>query len=218
VPIERFFTEKEIEKIVKRSSQAPFAHRNTALIMAATSWMLTPFELTELRLKDVMDKNGEFYRIWTLPTWVAQNGVAREIETADHINAIMIRYIDWWKANGLYESGLESYCGRKSDAPFILNDNFEAYSLSKREKNGADVLPISMNNKLNSFIEKSGFKGATASAFRDSAIRIMYENGAEYKELKYFTGIKTNASLDKKIRPHEVEISQVLNRVFKNIK
>jgi len=56
--------------------------------------MLTSFELTELRLKDVMAKSGEFYRIWTLPTWAAQNGVAREIETAGHINDMMIRYID----------------------------------------------------------------------------------------------------------------------------
>jgi len=71
-----------------------------------------------------MAKSGEFYRIWTLPTWAAQNGVAREIETAGHINDMMIRYIDWSKTNGFYILGLELYCGRKEEAPFILNDNF----------------------------------------------------------------------------------------------
>jgi len=75
-----------------------------------------------------------------------------------------------------------------------------------------------MNKKLNSFIKISGFKDATALAFRGSSIKIMYKNGSNYKELKYFTGIKTNASLDKKIRPHEAKISILLSRVFKSIK
>src|SRR5690606_16551141 len=179
--------------------------------------LLSPVEVSELRIEDVMDRDGQFYRIWVLPEHVAQNGEAREIRTSDHIAKLMQDYIDWWIANGLYESGKSAYQGRDPKAPFILNDKYEKYALSKREKDGAGVLPIALNKKLNNLLEVAGMKGCTASSFRDSGIRMFYENGAKYNDLRDFTGIKTKKSLDSKIRPHEAELESVMNGLFRNV-
>jgi hypothetical protein len=210
-------SEDDINKVIKANSKPPFAIRNKAIVLASTYWLLSAYEVSELRLEDVMDKSGKFKSKWMLPDYVAQNGEKRELRTSIHIVKIMQDYIDWWKANGLYQSGKESYQGCDPKAPFILNDNYEKYALSKREKGGANVLPIALNKKLNSMLEVAGMKGCTPSSFRDSAIKIYFDNGCHYNDLKAISGIKTKKSLDSKIRPHEAELDSVMNGLFKNV-
>ncbi|MFT5715977.1 MAG: hypothetical protein ACI9T7_000150 [Oleiphilaceae bacterium] len=217
MPIERILSENDIKKVIKANAKPPFKLRNKALVLVSTYWLLTPVEVSELRIEDVMDKDGQFYRIWVLPDYVAQNGDAREIRTSDHIATIMQDYIDWWVANGLYESGKKAYQGRDPKAPFIVNDNYEKYALSSRVKSGTGVLPVALNKKLNSLLENTGMKGCSASSFRDSGIKLFYDHGARYNDLRDFTGIKTKKSLDGKIRPHETELTSVMNDLFRNL-
>lgn len=217
MPIERILSESDIKKVIVANNQPPFSVRNKALILTSTYWLLTPVEASELRLEDVMDRDGEFYRIWELHDHVAQNGEAREIRTSDHIAKLMQGYIDWWIANGLYGSGKKAYQGRDPKAPFILNDNYEKYALSKREKGGSGVLPVALNKKLNALLDNAGIKGCSASSFRDSGIKMFYDNGARYNDLKDFTGIKTKKSLDNKIRPHQAELEVIMNNLFRNM-
>lgn len=217
MPIEKVLSESDIKKIIQANSQPPFALRNKVLVIGSTYWLLTPIELCELRLEDIMDKDGSFYKIWVLPDYVAQNGTSRELRTSDHIAKVLQQYIDWWKANGLYQSGREAYQGCDPKAHLILNDNYEKYSLSKRGRNGTGYLPIALNKKLNTMLETAGMKGCTASSLRDSGIKLMWDKGAHYKDLMELTGIKTKKSLDSKIRPHEAELESVVNNVFRNI-
>ena len=217
MPIERILSEDDINKVIKANSKPPFAIRNKVIVLGSTYWLLTAYELSELRLEDVMDKSGSYMPIWVLPDYVAQNGEARELRTSTHIIKVMQEYIDWWKANGLHQTNKKSYQGCDPKAPFILNDNFEKYALSKREKGGANVLPIALNKKLNSLLETAGIKGCTPSSFRDSGIKMFFDNGCHYNDLKDFTGIKTKKSLDSKIRPHEAELESVMNGLFRNV-
>lgn len=46
---------------------------------------------------------------------------------------------------------------------------------------------------------------------------MFYDNGARYNDLRDFTGIKTKKSLDGKIRPHEAELTSVMNGLFRNL-
>lgn len=171
-----------------------------------------------LRLEDVMDQSGMLYEIWTLPGHVSQSGEPREIRTSDHVEKLLNSYIQWVLDNKLFLSGKSSYRGLNPKMPFIPNDNFEGYSLSKREKDAAPTLPITMNKKLSTLLDVAGFKGVTPSSFRDSGIYMMYANSAKHNELMDFTGIRSKATLDAKIRPHEVSLEVVLNKVFRNIK
>tara|TARA_B100002049_G_scaffold223617_1_gene194290 strand:+ start:5495 stop:6148 length:654 start_codon:yes stop_codon:yes gene_type:complete len=217
MPIERILTESDIQNVIDRNSKPPFAARNKALILASSYWLLTPVEICGLRLEDVMDMSGQFYNIWTLPNYVAQNGEAREIRTSTHIVKIFQKYIDWWIANDLYSSGRKAYQGRDPKAPFIVNDKYQAYALSKRSGNTTSVLPIALNNKLNAMLDNAGMKGCTASSLRDSGIKLFYDAGARYNDLRDFTGIKTKKSLDGKIRPHEAELESVMNTLFRSV-
>tara|TARA_Y100001001_G_C7925997_1_gene280429 strand:- start:677 stop:880 length:204 start_codon:yes stop_codon:yes gene_type:complete len=52
----------------------PFGKRNSALIMGALYWGLAPYELSLLRVEDVMDQSGDFFRILTLPASDSESG------------------------------------------------------------------------------------------------------------------------------------------------
>jgi len=218
MPIERILEEKDFKRIITCNSKPPFANRNMVLVVTGGYFLLKPYEQTLLRLEDVMDASGEFYSIWTIPSHASYNGEAREIRTSDHVAKLLQKYIDWWKANDLYPSGKKSYQGRDPKAHFVLNDNFQPYSLSRRKAGEAEIVPVGLNDKLNEMLSKAGYKGVTASSIRDSGIKMYWDAGAHHNDLKDFTGIKTKASLDRKIRPHEADLSEVLNRVFKTVK
>ena len=81
MPIERLFSESDVQRLIDMNSAPPFGKRNAALIMGALYWGLTPSEASLLRLEDVMDQSGDFFRIWTLPDSTAYNGEARELHT-----------------------------------------------------------------------------------------------------------------------------------------
>lgn len=217
MPIERILSEKDIAQIIRSNNKPPFAQRNKALILASTYWLLTPLEISELRLEDILDKDGSFYRIWVLPDYVAQNGEAREIRTSDHIAKSMQQYLDWWKAKNLNLSHRKAYQGLEPKSHFILNDNYERYRVTRRAKDGGGYIPLALNKKLNSLLENAGMKGCTVSSFRDSGIKLFYDHGAKYNDLKDFTGIKTKKALDGKIRPHEAELDSVMNQLFRSV-
>lgn len=79
-------------------------------------------------------------------------------------------------------------------------------------------MPRSMNEKLKQLIAKTGIRGATPATFRDSFIKIFYDAGCGYKELKLISGIKEKETLDKRIRPHERELEQIFNVVFSKVR
>ena len=66
-------------------------------------------------------------------------------------------------------------------------------------------------------VENSGIEGATVGTFRDSWIKMMYEAGCGYNDLKAVSGIRTKSTLDAKIRPLERELEKVFNSVFSRI-
>lgn len=79
--------------------------------------------------------------------------------------------MDWMIANNLYPSGRNSYQVRDPKAHFILNDNFQPYSLSRRKAGQAATVPVSLDDKLSKMLSKAGYRGSTASSIRYSGIR-----------------------------------------------
>ena len=211
--VERLFSESDVQRLIDMNSAPPFGKRNAALIMGVLYWGLTPSEASLLRLEDVMDQSGEFFRIWTLPASTAYNGEARELHTEDHVLPFFVGYLDWRVAEGLCLSN-QSWCrGSDPKSAFFLNDRGEPYKLSPRKKGSTDYQPRAMSAKLKSFIEKAGIEGATVATYRDSWVKAMYEAGAHHKDLMRVSGIKQKETIDRKTRP----AIQDLEKVFKDI-
>ena len=90
--------------------------------------------------------------------------------------------------------------------------------MSPRKQGSCVEQPRSMNEKLKQLIGNTRIEGATPSTFRDSYIKAMFEAGCQYKELMLITGIKQKKTLDRKIKPKQLEIEQVYKKVFCHIK
>lgn len=213
MPIERLFSESDVQRLIDMNAAPSFGKRNAALIIGALYWGLTPSESSLLRLEDVMDQSGDFFRIWTLPASTAYSGEARELHTEDHVLVFFEHYLDWRLTKELCLSNQGWYRGSDPKSAFFLNDRGEPYKLSPRRKGSTDYQSRAMSAKLKSFIEKAGIEGATVATYRDSWVKAMYEAGCHHKDLMRVSGIKQKETIDRKTRP----AIQDLEKVFKDI-
>lgn len=218
MPVSKIFTEQEVQELIDKNSAAPYSQRNAALIMGASYWGLTSSELSNLPLDAVMDKNGEFYRIWVLPDYVSYTGIARELHTSDHVLDFFEQYMEWRIENGHFKCNQSWYRNSDPKSAFFLNDRGEPFAMSLRKKGSSDYQPRSMNEKLKALIKKTGIQGATPSTFRDSWIKMMHDAGCGYNELMAVSGIKSKTTLDRKIRPSAQEMKKVFSDVFSRVK
>ncbi|WP_444935852.1 site-specific integrase [Microbulbifer sp. JMSA004] len=218
MPVEKLFTEPELQVLLDMNAAPPHGQRNAALIIGAVYWGITPSELSLLRLEDVMDQGGQFFRVWTLPASTAYNGEVRELHTEDHVLPFFEAYMGQRVKEGLYKSNQSWYRNSDPKSYFFLNDRGEPFKLSPRKKGATDYQPASMNSKLKQLIANTGIQGAKPSTFRDTFIKNMYEAGCGYKELMKVSGIKGKETLDRKIRPHERELEAVFKNLFSRVK
>lgn len=208
----------DVQELINQNGAPPNGVRDGALLIGALNWGLTMSEMSLLSLEDVMDKHGEFYRIWTLPESVAYNGVARELHTEDHLLAFLEPYMNWWITHDFQHCNLSWFRHRDPKSPFFLNDSGEGYAMSLRAKGSSDYQPRSMNAKFKKMISKTRLQGVTPSTFRDSWIKAMYDAGCGYSDLQAVSGIKSKATLDKKVRPSEQELEAVFKSIFNRVK
>jgi len=216
---ERLFTESDLQELLdKNASPTTLGKRNVALIMGASYWGLTPYELSVLSVKEVIAENGELFRIWVIPGHVAFNGVERECHTEEHVIPFFDGYIEWRLSNDWGLSNLPSYRGLDPESKFFLNDRGDPYKLSPRKAGTGDYQPRSMNEQLKRMIARTGLHGATPSSFRDSYVRGLYENGCGWKDLMFVTGIKQKRTLERKVRPQEQQLEKVFKDLFSRVK
>tara|TARA_B110000211_G_scaffold162671_2_gene183835 strand:+ start:10361 stop:11029 length:669 start_codon:yes stop_codon:yes gene_type:complete len=221
MPIEVLFSEKDIQKLIDTNNTPKFGPRNTALIFGLSYWGLERKEVCQLPLSAVMSESGQWYKSWFIPAEYSYNGEERELHTADHVVPVLDEYIGWLKQKGVGTSNLHTYRKLNPEMKLFVNDRLTPFELTERstkKKDGSvSYQTRSLDDKLKSFIKNSGIEGATVGTFRDSWIKMMYEAGCGYNDLKAVSGIKTKSTLDAKIRPLERELEKVFNSVFSRI-
>ena len=218
MPIERLFSETDVQRLIDCNATPDFGPRNAAMVMGAVYWGLTPSELTLLPLEAVMAQGGEFYETWVLPEHVAYNGEPRELHTADHALPFFEQYMDWRLSNDVYRSNLHWYRGSDPKAAFFVNDRYEGYRLSPRAKGSSSYQARTVRVKLQSLIDNAGIQGAKPAAFRDSFVKAMYDEGCREKDLMAVSGIKQKETIDRKVRPQPKELDKVFKDLFSRVK
>lgn len=218
MPIERLFNESDVQRLIDMNAAPPHGNKNAALIIACVYWGLTPSELSLLRLEDVMDQSGDFFRIWTLPASTAYNGEPRELHTGEHVLPFFEGYMDWRLTEKLYLSNQAWFRGSDPKSAFFLNDRGKPYKLSPRKKGSSDYQARAMSAKLKSFIEKAGIEGVTVATFRDSWIRAMWNAGCHHKDLMAVSGIKQKETIDRKVKPAIQDLEKVFREIYSRVK
>ncbi|GAB3530728.1 site-specific integrase [Photobacterium alginatilyticum] len=219
MPIEKLLNERDVQELINANSYGEYAHRNVALLMGGLYWGLLPIELSKLKLEHVMHQSGEFFKVWVLPKHVAYNGVARELQTSDHILQVFESYVEWRIGKSIGVSNLSSYRGLSPDTAFFRNDRGEPFAVTGSLRNGTTYYqPRSMTEMLKRFIAKTSLQGVTPSTLRDSWIKQMWDLGCGYSDLQAISGIQSKSTLDRKVRPTEHELEGVFKSIYGRVK
>lgn len=216
MPLERIFDERDISELLEQNSAPPYGARNAALIAGCSCWGLTPKEASNLTTETVIAPNGQFYKTWVLPAHESYNNEPREIYTKDHILFLFEKYATFRLESNWGTAKIHSHRGLDPKSHFFLNDNGQEYKLTKMATGHYQAK--SMNEQLKRMIDRTGLHGATPSSFRDSYIKLMYEAGLNWNELKKVSGIKQKKTLERKVRPHERELEEVLSKLFTRVR
>lgn len=217
MPVERLLDEKDIAELIEQNAMPPYGPRNAALILGGVCWGLTPFELSKLTTETVMAPNGEFYRIWTIPVDESFNDEEREIFTEDHLVQFFQRYVDLRLNRGWKTTKHKgSFQGLNPKSNFFLNDSGEPYGVITTASGYSQAKYVS--DHLRRMLKRTNLYGATPASLRDSYIKMMYEAGCGWNELKKISGIKNKKTLEKKVRPHERELETLIGTIFSRVK
>ena len=220
MPAIKQFSSSDISKLINNNADR-FGQRNTAIIMSGIYWGLTPIEIIKLTVEDVIAPNGQFYQIWVLPAHSSFNGIAREIQTRDHVIKFFQNYVDLRLNLNWGISNLNSYQTLDPKSAFFFNDKESPYKLTRtvNKETGRVVYQArSMVDHLKKMIAKTDIQGANASSYRDTYIRLLWENGCGWNELKLATGIQNKKTLEKKVRPEHKQLEQIYKQLCKGIK
>ena len=214
------FTQAEIVKLIENNAVPELGRRNSVLVIGGVYLGLVPLELCLVDVKDIMAPNSEFFQIWVLPSHASYNGEPREIHIENHVlnffkSYVLLRLKKQW---GL--SNLSAYSGLDPESKFFLNDKGQPYKLTKSDRGNGKITyqARSMNEQLKRMIARTDIQGATPASYRDTFIKLMYEAGCQWEELKLVTGIKHKKTLENKIRPEIRELEQVYKTIFKGVK
>ena len=217
MPVERLLDERDITEILEQNSAPPTGPRNAALILGGVCWGLTPLELSKLTTETVIDPSGQFYRIWTLPVDESFNNEEREIFTEDHLVPFFQKYVEMRMAKGWKITKHKgSYQGLNPKSKFFLNDSGEPYGVITTAAGYSQAKYVS--DQLRRMIKRTNLYGATPASLRDSYVKMMYEAGCGWNELKKITGIKNKKTLENKVRPHERELENLIGTIFSRVK
>lgn len=219
MPVEKVLSEKEIQRLIDSNNYGDYAERNVAVLVGALYWGLLPIELSKLELGHVMHPNGDFYSVWVLPDYVSYNGIPRELHTADHILPVFERYVAWRRERSVGVSNLTSHRGLSPDTAFYRNDKGLPFAVTGSERNGKTYYqPRSMTETLKRMIAKSSLQGVTPTTLRDSWIRQMWNLGCRHSELMAVSGIQSKSTLDRKLRPDEVELEAIFKAIYGRVR
>lgn len=218
MPIEHIFDERDVQELINQNASKPFGARNAVLILGGVYWGLTPLEMCWVTVEDVIAPDGQFYKEWVLPDRFAYNGEAREIHTADHVLPFFEAYVEMRLERSWGLSNLHTHRGLSPTSYFFLNDSGRQYKPTERKSGSGSFQPRSMIEQLKRMINRTGIQGATASTYRDSFIKSMYDSGAGWKDLMRVSGIKQKRTLERKVRPHERELEAVLSKLYSRVK
>lgn len=217
MPINKVFDRADIQALINMNSKPPYQLRNAMIIITGVFQGLTPLEQSRLMMMDVLTEQGALRGEININSQLAYNDVPRTVPIADHLKPTYEAYLEWLKANLVYQSGCDSFRGFSATGAFIVNDNFKPYPLIKRSQGGA-LSPNAMNKKIMAMIKNTGIEGARVSTLRDSWIKQMYDHGCQIKELMAVSGIRTKKTIDQKIKPTSKELYAVINDIYSRVK
>lgn len=159
---------KNLFEVTAVCSQSP--ERDQALLALVLGTPMKVIELSRLEVGDVLAKNGEYLKDFTMPPELAFNGKPRPLSwESKRLRKHLDVYFDYRHKRQFRQTNLPgAYRGFDPDFPLILTDEGEWFPLDRRETPAGNIsfTCSSMTRLISKRMAEAGIEGATAESGR----------------------------------------------------
>lgn len=181
---------KQIVKLAMKHEHPPYSVRDAALIACSGLAFMTLFDLSLLKVSDLMDQSGRIYDRLTIPPEYNPSGKSKLviIPKQGYLREIIDRYAKQRVElkHGITNMGV--YRNLNPDSCFFLDDEGQPFKLTPRVSGDSEISqmqPIRLRRLFKSFVLSEGVTPASLNrSFVLNFYRASIEDGLPIKTLK----------------------------------
>jgi integrase len=197
--------------------------RNIAIVWMSFGSALRVTEIARLKVRDVVDPDGELKDEFRLPSAYTKNGESRMayMLEPEHKKALF-DYLDWRSENRRRINDSSEFRGLIPDSPLFLARGNAGFAFRKKEYQKADgtvaeySVCSSMQQLLSNLVGKAVDGGSSHSGRRTFATRLA-DRGVDLDYIKYLLGHKTKQQSLAYIESNTKRLRNILKGIYGDI-
>ena len=214
-------TPDQFKRLLREASFNRNGKRDVAIIWMSFGSALRVTEIANLKVKDVIERDGSIKEEFRLPAAYTKSGDSRMayMLEPEHQDALK-EYLDWRIEKRRRVSGSSEYGGMQPDSPLFLGRGESGFTFRIKEYTKSDgtvaeyKVCSSMQQLISEIHKRVGVKkGSSHSGRRTFATRLA-DRGVDIEYIKYFLGHKTKQQTLTYIEANQQRVRNILKNVY----
>jgi len=212
---------KEFKRLLREASWGRNGKRNLAIIWMSFGSALRVTEIANLKVKDLVKKDGSLKEEYRLPAAYTKNGESRMAYMLEPEHQQAIRnYLDWRKEKKRRTTNSEEYGGHQPDSPLFLARGVAGFTFLSKEYTKTDGTVVeykvcsSLQQLISDMIKRVGVKGASSHSGRRTFGTRLADRGIAIEYIRYFLGHKTDDQTMEYIDANKQRTRKILKNVY----
>lgn len=214
-------TPDDFKRLLGESSRGRNGKRNTAIIWMSFGSALRVTEIANLKVKDILERDGSLKDEYRLPAAYTKNGESRlayMLETAhqDAING----YLSWRIDKKLHVVDSDEYRGLRPTSPLFLARGTSGFCfrIKEHEKSDGSIAKYkvcsSLQNLISKLIKNIGVKNGSSHSGRRTFATRLADRGIDIEYIKYLLGHKAKQQTFAYIEANPMRLRNILKGVY----
>ncbi len=216
------FTPKDFKLALRLCDYDRHDIRNKVIIWFSFGCGLRVTEIALLKVKDVIEKNGEIITNGWIPGTYSKNHKGRYFYVVEdeHVSSIK-DYIEYRVANKMRVSDAGKYQGLAPESPFLLVTKYKGFSFIKKyytnEQNKEVEYRVcsSLQQLLSNLLLRSSVKGASSHSGRRTLATRLADRGVDIGLIQYILGHGHAGQTIDYIEPNQARLRDILKSIYR---
>ncbi len=212
----------DFKRLLREAAYGRNGKRNVAIVWMSFGSALRVTEIANLRVKDVLEKNGDLKDEFRLPGAYTKNSESRLVYMLEpeHQEALNC-YLEWRIEKGRRLGGNQDYRGLKSDSPLFLARGNSGFAFRKKvyEKVDGSIAEYwvcsSMQQLISELIKKVGVAGGSSHSGRRTFATRLADRGVDLEYIKYLLGHKSKQQSLAYIEKNRKRLRNILKGIYR---
>jgi len=187
----------EFKRLKREATYGRNGLRNLAIVWFSFSGLRVT-EIAHLKVKDILEKNGDLREQYRLPSSYTKNSESRWAYILDDEHRTAVNnYLNWRKEKRLRLGLNNQYLGLSGDSPLFLSRGESGFTFIEKEYKKADdtieyySVCSSLQQLLSKLYKTTGVLGASTHSGRRTFGTRLAERGVDLDLIRYLLGHKS---------------------------